>query len=207
MLTLDPIVIFDRRKLSPKLGKKLLHLIDPTLGDAPQVSGEVSLSLEKLRIPIGIPRDQAAKRIEVEGKLVLHQVSTEVKNPMRQALVQLVADMNGKQASDVVRLVQDAEIRFQVRDGRLHHEGLRIGFPDIDPALQVTSRGSVGLDKRWTCTWSCPAWIRPCAKKRARPSAASPGPSAIRRSPSRMLRSSFASPIAKSRSSRWTAST
>ena len=47
----------------------------------------------------------------------------------------------------MVRLAQDTEIRFQVREGRLHHEGLRIGFPDIDPALQVTSRGSVGLDK------------------------------------------------------------
>ena len=66
---------------------------------------------------------------------------------MRQALVQLVADMNGKDASKVVRLAEDAEIRFQVRDGRLHHEGLRIGFPDIDPELQLTSRGSVGLDK------------------------------------------------------------
>ena len=132
VLTLDPMVVFDRRELSPKLGQKLLHLIDPTLGDAPQVAGKVSLSLEKLRIPIGIPRDQLAQRIEVEGKLRLHRVSTDVNNPMRQALVQLVADMNGKPVPDVVRLVEDAEIRFQVRDGRLHHEGLRIGFPDID---------------------------------------------------------------------------
>ena len=41
----------------------------------------------------------------------------------------------------------DAEIPFQVRDGRLHHEGLRIGFPDIDPQLVVSTRGSVGLDE------------------------------------------------------------
>ena len=147
LLTLDPLVIFDRRELSPKLGKMLLHLIDPTLGDIPQVTGNVSLSLEKLRIPIGIPRDQLVQRIELEGKLVLHQVSTEVNNPLRQALVELIAQMNGRKASDVVRLVQDTEIRFQVRDGRLHHEGLRIGFPDIDPDLQMTSRGSVGLDQ------------------------------------------------------------
>ena len=66
---------------------------------------------------------------------------------MRQALVQLVADMNGKDASDVVRLVQDAEIRFHAEDGRLHHEGLRIGLPDIDPDLVISSSGSVGLDQ------------------------------------------------------------
>jgi hypothetical protein len=95
LLTLDPVVIFDRRELSPKLGKTLLQLIDPTLGDAPQVAGQVSLSLEKLRIPIGIPRDQQAQRVEVEGKLALHHVSTEVNSSLGQALVHLVADMNG----------------------------------------------------------------------------------------------------------------
>jgi hypothetical protein len=147
VLTLDPMVLFDRRKLSPKLASKLLHLFDPTMGDIPQITGAVSLSLDKLRAPVGALRERAVNRVELEGKLVLHEVSTEVSNPMRRALVQLVADMNGKDASKVVRLAQDAEIRFQVRDGRLYHEGLRIGFPDIDPELQLTSRGSVGLDK------------------------------------------------------------
>ena len=147
VLTLDPVVIFDRRKLSPKLTSRLIQLFDPAMTDIPQVSGEISFSLDKLRIPIGVPRDQAVKGMEVEGKLVLHQVSGEVKNPLRQSLVRLVADMNGKAVPKVVNLAQDAEIRFQVRDGRMHHEGLRIGLPDIDPQLHVTSRGSVGLDK------------------------------------------------------------
>jgi hypothetical protein len=147
VLTLDPLVIFDRRKLSSKLANRLLHPFDPTMSDIPQISGEFSLSLDKLRMPIGVPRDQAVQRMEVEGKLVLHEVSTEVRNAMGQALVRLVADMNGKDASNAVCLAQADEIRFQVRDGRLHHEGLRIGFPDIDPELQLTSRGSVGMDQ------------------------------------------------------------
>jgi hypothetical protein len=147
LLTLDPTMLFNRRKLTPHLSDKLLDLIDPTLGETLQASGEVSLSLEKLNIPIGIPRDQLAQRVQVEGRLRLHQVATEVRNPMQQALVQLVADMNGKKPSNVIRLIEDAEIPFQMRDGRLHHQGLRIGFPDIDPELQVTSYGSVGLDR------------------------------------------------------------
>jgi hypothetical protein len=147
VLALDPIVIFDRRKLSPKLANRLLHLFDATMTDSPDVSGEFSFSVDKLRIPIGIPRDEVVKRMECEGKLVLHQVSTEVKNPMGQAIVRLVADMNGKQAPEVVHLAKDAEVHFKVRDGRLYHEGLRIGLPDIDPSLQIASRGSVGLDK------------------------------------------------------------
>ena len=147
VLTLDPVVLFDRRKLSPKLISMLLQLFDPTMTDTPQISGEISLSLDKVRIPIGVPRDKAVRGMELEGKLVLHDVSGEVKNPLRLALVQLIADMNGKDGPKVVRLAKDAEIHFQVRDGRLHHEGLRIGLPDIDPELHLTSRGSVGLDK------------------------------------------------------------
>jgi hypothetical protein len=146
-LTLDPVVLFDRRQLSTKLASKLLHLFVPAMSDTPQISGAVTLSVDKLRVPVGIPRDQEVKQLEAEGKLVLHDVSTEVKNPMGQSLVRLVADMNGKHPSKVVRLAQDDEIRFQVRDGRLYHEGLRVGFPDIDPQLQLASRGSVGLDK------------------------------------------------------------
>jgi hypothetical protein len=147
VLTLDPVVIFDRRKLSPKRANGLLHLFDATMSDTSDISGEYSLSLDKLRIPIGIPRDEVVKRMEMEGKLVLHQVSTDVKNPMVQAMVHVIADMNGKRASDVMRLAQDAEVHFWARDGRLYHEGLRIGLPDIDPSLQITSQGSVGLDK------------------------------------------------------------
>jgi hypothetical protein len=147
VLTLDPVVIFDRRKLSPRLASKLLYLFDPTMSDNAQISGVVSLSLDKLRIPVGVPWDRAVRRMELEGTLVLHDVSTDVSSPMRQMLVQLFADMNGKDASHVMRLTQDAAIRFHVRDGRLYHEGLCIGFPDIDPELRLTSRGSVGLDK------------------------------------------------------------
>jgi hypothetical protein len=146
VLTIDPIVIFNRRELSPKLTGRLLYLFNPTMSDNRQISGAVSLSLDKLRIPVGIPRDRAATHMELEGKVVLHEVFTESSNPMRQVLVQLVADMNGTHPSNVVRLAHDAEIRFHVCDGRLHHEGLRIGFPDIDPELQLAARGSVGLD-------------------------------------------------------------
>jgi hypothetical protein len=147
VLTLDPLVVFDKRRLSPKLADKCLHLIDPTLGEIPDLGGEISLSLDKVRIPIGIPKDELPTRVEVEGKLSFHQVSSPVKSPLRQALVHLLAQMNGKHESDVLRVVQDGEARFQVRDGRLHHDRLRISVPDIDPGLQVSSQGSVGLDK------------------------------------------------------------
>jgi HSP20 family protein len=44
-------------------------------------------------------------------------------------------------------LIEDAEINFQMRDGRLHHDGLRLGFPEIDPEIVVSSCGWIGLDE------------------------------------------------------------
>jgi hypothetical protein len=62
-------------------------------------------------------------------------------------MVKVMADMYGKKPSDVVRVVKNADIKFKVQDGRMYHEGLRLGFPDFSPDLIITSRGSVGFDK------------------------------------------------------------
>jgi hypothetical protein len=124
-----------------------VHLIAPDLADNPKVTGEMALSLSKLHVPLGVAKDDLFKHTEVEGKFSLHKVTLEAKSPLSQAVVNLLAGMHGKHPSDVVRLVKDAEINFHVRDGRVSYEGLRVGLPDIDPELYVTSRGSVGLDE------------------------------------------------------------
>jgi hypothetical protein len=66
---------------------------------------------------------------------------------MLKTLVEVMADMYSKKPSDVVQVVKNSEVSFKVRDGRMYHEGLRFGFPDISPDLLVTSRGFVGFDK------------------------------------------------------------
>jgi hypothetical protein len=150
VLVVEPIEVLKNSKLNLGLAGGLLQLIDPGLhGSDRDITGEMSLAFKKLRIPIGGSKDQLAKRLEAEGILTLHQVATEAKNrgPIQQALLQMLADLNGKQASSVVRIAEDSEIRFQLRDGRMHHEGLRIGFPEIDPDLVVSSRGSIGMDE------------------------------------------------------------
>ena len=43
--------------------------------------------MNKLRVPLGIPPDQAAQRIEIEGRLGLHQIATVVKNPIPMAKI------------------------------------------------------------------------------------------------------------------------
>jgi len=148
VLVVEPVEVFKKKNLSLVVASGLLKLLAPDVADTErEVAGEVSLSLTKLRMPLVAAKDEAVKQLEAEGKLTLHQVASDVKSPMWQALIKVVADMNGKQRAKVTRLVADAEIPFQVRDGRLYHEGLRIGFPDIDPELMVSTHGSIGLDE------------------------------------------------------------
>lgn len=113
----------------------------------PDVSGEISLAIDKLTLPLDGPKEELVKNVTMEGRLNLHRISAGVSGPLRHLMVRVLADMHGKKPSDVVRVTKNTEVRFRVQEGRMHHEGLKIGFPDISPDLVATSRGSVGLDK------------------------------------------------------------
>lgn len=147
VLTLDPVDVFTKRKLTPQVCSRFLQLMSPALHDATRVEGEYSLAINKLRIPIGVPEDQLIEGVELEGELALHKVAMEAEGPMLQAIGKLLADLYGLEVPETIRVVKDAEIKFQAREGRLFHEGLQLGLPDIDPALQIRSWGSVGLDE------------------------------------------------------------
>jgi hypothetical protein len=146
-LTLEPLVLFDKQKLTPELGTALLRRVNPSLADVARVEGELSLAVDKMRIPLGASKEQLANGIEVAGRLQLHQINTEVKTPLLQGMVKVLADLYHKKPSEIVRVVEDAEVRFQVRAGRIYHEGLNFGFPDISPELVARSTGSIGFDE------------------------------------------------------------
>src|SRR6516162_1034983 len=122
-------------------------MIVPDLHGSGKLAGEISLAFKKLRIPVGVAKDEFVKRLEAEGTLTLHQVAGEAKTPMAQAVLKVLADMNGKPAGNMIRIADDSGIHFEMRDGKLVYDGMRIGVPDFDPGLQITSRGSVGLDE------------------------------------------------------------
>ncbi|KAA5539213.1 hypothetical protein FYK55_25165 [Roseiconus nitratireducens] len=146
-LSVEPFEIYQREVLTPEHCDQLLGLISPSLGDAAEVEGEFSLSMSNLRLPIGLSEREAMEQLEAQGELALHRVAIQTGNPMLKMLAKLVADIHQTQPPSQTRVVKDALIKFQARDGRLYHEGLRFGFPDIDPGLEVLARGSVGLDQ------------------------------------------------------------
>src|SRR5262249_19020628 len=130
-----------------------------------------SLSLDTFRVPLDVLNSEFVKRVDLAGKLKLNSVSVDAKTPLLGAMVKVLADMHGKKPSEVVRVVKNADVRFQVRGGRIHHEGLRMGLPDIDPKLFVTCSGSVGLDKSLDLMLEAPRIVSPFRKDIGDPNA------------------------------------
>jgi hypothetical protein len=106
------------------------------------------MDVDEFRVPLGVSRDQFNRGVALAGKARLHRMSASLdKSPLLKTAVKVLAEMYGKRPPDVLRLARDAEVRFKLRKGRMHYEGLRVGFPDISPDLLISSRGSIGLDR------------------------------------------------------------
>ena len=102
MISFDPIQLLDREKLNRRLASSLLQLVEPDLQYSPQLEGEVSLSFDTLRIPVGEPNEAWLAALEAHGKLVIHQASSLAHTLIRQAVVKLLCDIYGKKPVDLV---------------------------------------------------------------------------------------------------------
>jgi hypothetical protein len=160
VLVFKPVEVFKKTKLNLGVANSLMKYISPDVHSDRQVTGEISLSLSKVRVLLGLAEEEEVKQLEAEGKLTLHQVASEIKSPMWQGLIRMLADMHGKKPSNVIRLVEESEIHLKMRDGRLHHDGQRIGFPEIDPELVISSRGSMGIDETLDLYLEMPRLLR-----------------------------------------------
>jgi hypothetical protein len=141
-LVVDPVQVLDHRPLTPEMCNEGLQLAVPVLANATWVRGEVSLALDKFRVPIG--QDEAA---EVEGTFDLHEVETGVKNPILLRIAQLISTLLQRDLPTKVRIAEESKIRFRVRDRRVWHEGLAFGLPEVSPDLVIRTSGSVGIDE------------------------------------------------------------
>jgi hypothetical protein len=144
---MEPATI-DKQQLTREMAAELLHLVAPEFDGLTEVRGQLSLSVDQFRAPLGVPRDRFDRGVEAAGKVRLHELSASMKKtPLLATTVKVLAGRYGKNPGEVVRVARDADVRFQVRRGRMHFQGLRVGLPDVSPDLLVNSRGSIGLDR------------------------------------------------------------
>ena len=109
----------------------MLKFAAPALANVATARGTFSVILDTCHIPLGDP-----KKSDVAGRLVIHSVEIG-SGPMLQPMTVLL----GRDAP--AKLKQESVVTFVVRDGKVHHEGLELQFPD----LTIRTSGDVGLDK------------------------------------------------------------
>lgn len=147
VLRVEPAVICDRLSLTPEFCDRGLHLIAPVLAEAAAVSGSITIELHDLRVPLeGRSPGNQLDEIELSGTIRLHEVSSRVVNPTLAAVTQSLSLLLKTPVPDTIRIIQDTEVEFAVRDGRVYHEGLAFVLPQLPAEVVLVSSGSVGVD-------------------------------------------------------------
>lgn len=147
-LVVDPVVLFDHQTLTPQLCDHGLQLVAPVLADATSVEGEISFELEEFRIPVGQPDQSERNRLlKISGNVQLHQVRGSLKNPLLREIAEFVSRLVGAKTPDAVRVLDNTRIDFDVRNGRVYHQGLAFVLPGVSEELVIRTSGTVGVDE------------------------------------------------------------
>ncbi|MBC8353641.1 MAG: hypothetical protein H8E66_16710 [Planctomycetes bacterium] len=147
VLTIEPITLLDRTDLTPDLCDRGLQLVAPVLAKSTAVSGAASLEIVKCSIPLATQEDQESiHRATISGTLQLHHVQTSMKESIFRDVAAVAAGMLQVELPDTMRIADNTEVSFELKDGRVHHEGLSFLLPEISEDMVWTTKGSVGLD-------------------------------------------------------------
>jgi len=140
-LQLESGYLLREAKISPEICAGGLKFIVPVLSEVAWVQGEVSLELSECRVVLDDPQ-----RSVIAGAVDVHQVSAGIRNELVQRIADIVNQILGRRGTGQVELIS-SRIGFHVREGRVWHEGLVFGLPEIATDLRIQSQGSVGFDE------------------------------------------------------------
>lgn len=147
MLIVEPVRLFDRRELTPKLCDQGLQLIAPFLSEAAMVTGQLTVELDEFQIPIGtVTPEERIQMTRIGGRMMLHRVETGLKNPLLAEIASVLATMSGGNFASV-RASEETHVNFRVENGRVHHEGLTLLVPELASGLTIQTSGWVDLDE------------------------------------------------------------
>lgn len=147
LLIVEPVTLFDHRTLTPERCDRGLQLIAPVLSKSATISGELTVELDELQIPISsVTPEQRVKLTKISGRLMLHDVETGLKSPLLAKIAPVLSKLTGGRF-DVIRIAEESTIDFRVENGRVHHEGLTIVIPELSKGLTIETSGWVDVDK------------------------------------------------------------
>jgi hypothetical protein len=130
------LLLLDHQALTVEMCNDVLKYIAPILARATLPSGDVSLEVDHVRWPLGHP-----ELADVTGRLSLHAVRI-APGPAVASVLKSIPLLN---FPDSIVLAKEDVVEFQMREGRVHHQGLAFGLPERGEHLLVRTHGSVGV--------------------------------------------------------------
>lgn len=139
----EPTTLLHEVELTQELVRLGIGKAVPLLAKSAWFDGRVSLSSERMDIPLEHPVDSKGK-----ASIVLHQVRTGPSEPMIIDAIEFIARLRNKPAALELVFVDGSQIEVAIQDRRVFHSGLEAGLPKVDERLQFSSSGSVGIEDR-----------------------------------------------------------
>ncbi len=130
-LTLPPGPLATRVQITPAMCDTALKYIAPVLAGVTEAQGDFSIEMTDCHIPLDDPAQG-----KFAGTFTVHDIQIGAGPLVREMAVVL-----GYSAP--ARLRRESVVRFRMAEGRVHHEGLELIFPDVT----IRTHGSVGLDQ------------------------------------------------------------
>ena len=131
LLDLEPAVLFDHARLTPRVSQDFLRFVAPILADATTVDGEFSLKLDAWKVPLYAP-----KKTTGSGLLEINSLDVGA-GPLVGEIAKLL------RLSPRILVVKDSPVKFYMKDERIHHVDLTFYIEGV----KVRTQGSVGLDE------------------------------------------------------------
>ena len=69
-----------------------------------------------------------------------------MKNPLLQEIAELASRLLKVQVPQTVQIADDTAVVFELREGRVYHEGLVFWLPELSKDIKWQTSGTVGLD-------------------------------------------------------------
>jgi hypothetical protein len=159
----NPTTLLDQVKITPELVRLGLGRAIPLLAESTWFDGRVSLTTERIEVPLDTPEKSTGKAV-----LTLHEVRSGPSNPMIINMLDMIAKLRNKESAHELVFVDGSRIEVEMANERVSHAGVKAGLPRVDPRLQVSTEGSVGiLDRSLELQLSIPVPLEQLARRDA----------------------------------------
>ena len=137
-----PGKVAEEKKVSADICDAALKYVAPVVADTTWAEGSFSVALAEWQLTLGNPYATVGS-----GTLTIHSLETGIKSPLALQISRIISEVIGKQLPTTVKLADQSIIEFSMQDGRIRHEGMEFGLPELSPELLIRTRGTVGLDQ------------------------------------------------------------